>query len=95
MKHIAIVVDWFGPYSSVKDAAKKARNHYEAGLYLVVGKVKHQKNSSRLQYIGIANDLCVRIYSSDGIKDVTRDRKIWLGEVASIGGLMLTSCSYH
>jgi hypothetical protein len=43
MKHVAIVVDWFGPYTSVKDAACAARKDDTASLYLVVGKVKHQK----------------------------------------------------
>lgn len=84
MKHVAVDVDWYGPYVSVKEAAQKARGYYGAGLYLVIGKVRHQKNSSCPQYIGIARELANRLYTSAGIKEVTRDRRIWLGEVASI-----------
>lgn len=85
MKHVAIVVDWFGPYGSVTEAAKVARSDYSAGLYVVVGKRKHQKSAACLQYVGIAKDLAARMYTSAGIKDVTRDRRIWLGEVGSLG----------
>lgn len=85
MKHIAVVVDWFGPYLNVKAAASKARSEYDAGLYLVIGKIRHQKKPASLQYVGIAKDLSARMYSSAGVQGVSRDRKIWLGEVASVG----------
>ena len=43
-KHVAIVVDWFGPYD-LESAKKAAKENFENGLYLLVGKAKYQKRS--------------------------------------------------
>lgn len=34
MKHIAILIDWYGPYGSVKEANKAAKESFEAGQSL-------------------------------------------------------------
>ncbi|MBI5189776.1 MAG: hypothetical protein HZA22_03755 [Nitrospirae bacterium] len=84
-KHLAIVVDWFGPYT-LEAATKAAKGQFDSGLYMVIGKKKNQKSESKLQYIGIANDLSSRVCSShECIELVTRERKIWLGEVVTNG----------
>jgi hypothetical protein len=83
-KHVVIAVDWFGPYdrASAKEAAK---TDYENGLYLLIGKAKHQK-TSKLQYIGIASQLYQRLAGPHPIIDkISQELQIWLGEVASFG----------
>jgi hypothetical protein len=82
-KHLTITVDWFGPYTSVEEAATAAKEDFEDGLYLVAGKRKSQHGKPCLQYVGIAKRLATRLFTSEGVKSVTRDRKIWLGEISS------------
>lgn len=84
MKHIALVVDWYGPYSY--EGAQNASDDFAAGLYMVFGKVKHQKVISIPQYIGVASSLKKRLTNNHHkIHEVTRDRKFWLGEIGSVG----------
>lgn len=84
-KHIAIVVDWFGPFS-FEQARAIARAHFADGLYMLIGKVKYQKANPKLQYIAVAKGLYARLgRQHHAVPKLTRDLKIWLGEVASIG----------
>lgn len=46
-KHLTITVDWFGPYTSVEEAAAAAKEDFEDGLYLVAGKRKSQHGKPR------------------------------------------------
>lgn len=86
MKSITAIIDWYGPYS-LEEAHQASSSDYNDGLYAVIGKLKYQR-SPRMQYVGIANDLCTRLNSyHDKILQVIRDnaseRGIWLGEVSS------------
>lgn len=85
MSHVALIVDWYGPYSYEK-AKTSAKNDFCDGLYMVIGKTKHQKASTAIQYIGVAKDLCSRLCNGHHkIHEVTRERKFWLGEIGSVG----------
>ena len=59
-KHVAIVVDWFGPYD-LESAKKAAKEDFENGLYMLVGKTKYQKSDAMLEYVGIASTLYSRL----------------------------------
>lgn len=86
MNHIAIVIDWFGPYNSIAGAQAVARKDYGGGLYMAIGKQRYQKKPATLQYIGIANELSFRVSEShQKLTEVAQSLKIWLGEVASTG----------
>jgi hypothetical protein len=85
MRQIAIVIDWFGPYS-LETAKKMAREEFDSGLYMVIGKQKYQKSNAKLQYIGIAtwleNRLC---YAHETLCKIEHVHQVWLGEVVSTG----------
>jgi hypothetical protein len=59
-KHVAIITDWYGPYS-LSDAKGVARENFGAGAYVAFGKRRHQKSSSQFQYIGISSILAKRL----------------------------------
>ena len=80
MKTYTALIDWYGPYT-LEEA--QAAPGYTDGLYMVIGKLKNKKRS-HLQYIGIAKDLNSRLNGNHHkIPEVTRDKVIWLGELAS------------
>lgn len=82
---IAIVVDWYGPFSSFDEAANKLSGYgLDEGLYLAIGKRKGQRQK-RLQYVGISQDVKDRIdpRKHHRLKFITRDLYLWVGEVAS------------
>jgi hypothetical protein len=84
-RHIAIVVDWFGPFG-FEEARAIARADFADGLYMLIGKVKYQKANAKLQYIGVAKGLYARLSRQHhAVPRLTRDLNIWLGEVASMG----------
>jgi len=84
VSHIAIVVDWYGPYS-FDEARLAAKNDYGDGLYLVIGKKKGEWEHY-IQYIGVSQNLSGRVNSAHKkIHMVTCDRTLWLGEIGSIG----------
>jgi len=86
MNHIAIVIDWFGPYRGLEEARAALKKDYEDGLYVGIGKVKHQKGRARIQYVGISKELLSRVCNAHHkLNQITRDQHIWLGEVASVG----------
>ncbi len=41
MKHLAVVVDWYGPYSP-ENALLAARKDYKSGLYIGIGKRRYK-----------------------------------------------------
>jgi hypothetical protein len=86
VKHLIVVVDWYGPYK-YQEAIVLAKSEYGDGLYLCVGKTKHQRGSSVLQYVGITGkELGSRVNANHHkLTLVTRDCEIWLGEVGSLG----------
>lgn len=52
--HIAVVVDWYGPYKI--DEARKAAKEFEGGpsSYMLIGQTKGQKSPAKLQYVGVS-----------------------------------------
>jgi len=84
-KQIAIVVDWYGPYS-IDEAIRVSNSDFGEGLYLLIGKKKHQKSTLSMQYIGIAKNLFNRINNRHHkIPELSQACFIWLGEIASFG----------
>ena len=84
-KHVAIVVDWFGPYD-YGDAFSAACEDFQGGLYMGIGKIKHQKSQAQLQYIGISsNSLSDRLKYHSSLSKLNQELSLWLGEVASFG----------
>ncbi|MCB1565302.1 MAG: hypothetical protein KDI78_06670 [Xanthomonadales bacterium] len=83
-KHLAIVVDWYGPYTP-EQAIAAAAEDFESGLYLGIGKIKHQKAAATPQYVGLSKNIASRLRNHSKLPDITRDTKIWLGEVATAG----------
>lgn len=86
VSHISIVVDWYGPYCKTS-AKKAAKEKFADGLYMLIGKVKHQKTARDLKYIGIAKELHTRVDENKHhkINKVSQECNIWLGEVGTIG----------
>lgn len=82
MKHLAVVVDWYGPYTQA-EARASSRSDYDSGLYLGIGKLKHQKEGSRPQYVGLSKNLSQRLPNHKKLPSITRDARIWLGEVGT------------
>jgi len=84
MKHVAIVVDWYGPYA-VKNALMAAKYDYDKGLYLFIGKRRYQHGQPATQYIGLSKKLSTRLSQQckSKLQEITRDAKLWLGEVGT------------
>ena len=84
-KHVAIVIDWYGPYS-LEEAKVATKEYFGEGLYFLIGKIKYPKKPKELQYIGITKDLFTRIGSAHNkISELSQECSLWLGEVASFG----------
>lgn len=82
-KHLAIVVDWYGPFTvqDALDAAKK--DGFKAGLYVGTGKTPYARGDAKPQYIGLSKQLSTRLKNHHKLPSISRDAKIWLGEVAT------------
>jgi len=84
-KHVAIIIDWYGPYT-LTDAKKVAKESFGAGGYVALGKQKNKRGPSLFQYIGISSKLAQRLTEDHAkLRLITRNRILWLGEVASTG----------
>lgn len=85
LRHLVTVIDWYGPYD-FEEAKKEAGCQFNSGLYLCTGQLPRQRGKPKIQYIGIASILGTRVTERHHkLNDVTRQRKIWLGEVTSLG----------
>lgn len=82
MKHLAVVIDWYGPYT-VTEALKVSKYDYSSGLYVGIGKLHYAHGASKLQYIGLSKNLSRRLANHHKLPEITRDTKLWLGEVAT------------
>jgi len=82
MKHLAVVVDWYGPYSR-DEALYAARHDYGPGLYVGIGKCHYQHGDPVPQYIGLSKTLGARLSQHPKLPEITRGARIWLGEVAT------------
>ena len=83
IKPVVALIEWFGPYSL--EGAKEATSEfdYEDGLYIVIGKLNGQR-ASQIQYVGLASNLRSRLSGNHhAIHKVTKDQKLWLGEIIS------------
>ena len=86
-KQLAVIVDWYGPYNTLKEANMAAGDEYKDGLYMVIGRQRYQRGDSQLQYLGISDSLCERLHECHRkIQKVTRERRLWLGVVSSLFG---------
>ncbi|MDO9067908.1 MAG: hypothetical protein Q7W05_05575 [Deltaproteobacteria bacterium] len=83
MKHLAVVIDWYGPYTSSEEAIAAAKSDYNQGLYVGIGKRRYEHGSSKPQYIGLSKNLANRLESHQKLPEITREIKLWLGEVAT------------
>lgn len=83
MKHLAIVIDWYGPYSMSQALEASKNNGYGAGLYVGIGKQYNERGLSNPQYIGLSRNLAARLSNHQTLPKITRDLKIWLGEIAT------------
>ena len=85
MRHLVTVIDWYGPYD-FEEAKSVARNDFYSGLYLCTGRCKYERGRPKIQYVGIAQKaMHTRVNDAHHkLSLVTKDRKIWLGEVSSL-----------
>ena len=84
MAHVAVCVDWYGPYRSIPDA-KKAADEMGEGLYVGIGKTKHGRKI-KIHYVGVSGNLGGRLNNSHHkLSHITREVAIWVGEVSSAG----------
>lgn len=81
----AVVVDWYGPYDSVK-AARAAIRLWDLGevLYMAAGTVGRQ-TVPKLQYVGITKGFESRMNTDHKIRTTVKEEglSIYLGEVSS------------
>jgi len=79
---VAIVVDWLGPFRSLKDARTLARKfHFGDALYLATGKLRYQRNRS-MQYVGISGQIEQRLHEGR-FSRIAAQLEIWVGSIAS------------
>lgn len=83
MRHLAIVIDWYGPYSISEALHASKHDGYGSGLYMGIGKQLNERGTGQPQYIGLSKNLAARLANHHKLPDITRDAKIWLGEVAT------------
>jgi hypothetical protein len=88
MSAVAIVVDWFGPFTTLKAARTQIGVHQlDEGLYLAIGRGQYKtqfKHKADLQYVGISKAAKGRLHN-DRFPEIKRDRtfRLWLGRVSS------------
>ncbi|MGM0703875.1 MAG: hypothetical protein ACQEUG_15955 [Pseudomonadota bacterium] len=82
-KALTAIIDWYGPYS-VEEAKEAAKQDYDDGLYMIIGRRKWQRGT-HLQYIGLASNLYRRLHTTRYVQDQEEitEHELWLGEVAS------------
>jgi hypothetical protein len=84
--HIGIVVNWYGPYKGIQEARTAAKNDYEDGLYLFIGRKKHQKSPPKPLYVGLSGYLLYRLTTQhEKLPYIAGEPLVWLGEIASHG----------
>ena len=72
----SIVINWHGPV-----AAEEIDSYHEGGLYVITG-YKHYGRKDKIQYIGITErSFSARFDRHHKIKQVVRNRRIWVGEI--------------
>lgn len=84
--HVAVVIDWFGPFKGIQEANEAAEENLTEGLYLFIGKAKHQKSPPKILYVGVSEFLPGRLTPQHHkLPNISGDPLIWLGGIASYG----------
>lgn len=84
MAHVAISVDWYGPYGSITEAQSKRRD-YREGLYVAIGQ-KKIGDRERILYIGLSNNPAGRVGNNHPtLASIEGHFHLWLGEISSTG----------
>ncbi|VVT00448.1 hypothetical protein [Erythrobacter sp. EC-HK427] len=81
----AVVVDWYGPYGSVKESRTAIRDWgFGEVLYMAAGTVGRQ-SVPKLQYVGITSGFENRLNTRHKIRTTVEDEglSIYIGEVSS------------
>lgn len=97
MKHIAVKIDWYGPYTSVLAAQAAAKSDFNGGLYLAIGALEG-KPKNKIRYVGLSKNLFSRVNAKhSALSQFVGEHQIWLGEVASTGipGPKIQSTDLH
>jgi hypothetical protein len=84
--HIAVVIDWYGPYHGIQEAKKAAKSDWVDGFYLLIGKEKYQKSPPKLLYVGISDYLPDRVTPQHPILPyISGEPMVWLGYIVTYG----------
>ena len=76
MEFESIVINWHGPV-----APEEVDDYHEGGLYVITGYKRYERND-QIQYIGITErNFSSRLDRHHKINKVTRDRRIWVGQI--------------
>jgi len=79
MSHIAIKINWYGPYMQEQVDAIEDGN----GLYLLTGKRKYQRDDPKIQYFGITERPFRERLNNyhHKLSEITKELEIWLGYI--------------
>lgn len=81
----AAIIDWYGPYGSVKQAKAAVRKGgFGEVLYLAIGSIDRQK-TAHIQYVGITLDFTVRLGTGHTIRQYVQEEglSLYLGVISS------------
>lgn len=78
---LLIAINWYGPYTTIEAARKAARDDYNDGLYIALGKRSASRN--QMDYIGISKNLGNRLSGPHHTLSKIKLSQIWLGEVVT------------
>lgn len=82
IQHDTIIIQWRGPYTYEQIEADPQLGKSN-GLYLISGKIKHQKADAEIKYCGITETSFLKRFKNDNHKlwDINREQQIWLGTI--------------
>jgi hypothetical protein len=81
----AVVVDWYGPYGSIKAArAAFRKDGFGEVLYMAAGTIDRQ-SVPKLQYVGITKDFELRMNTEHKVRTMIKEEglSLYIGEVSS------------
>lgn len=89
MKHVAVVIDWYGPYT-LNEAETRAAEDFQGGLYLGIGRsgpFRGVFRSIRPLYVGKSDGSIADRLNADHhkLRLIKSYRSIWLGDIISGG----------
>ena len=83
MKQVAIVVDWYGPFSEEEAIKYIKKEKIDHAIYTVIGKQKCKRGNDKIQYIGLSKQTYSRLLNHSKIEHVTQNKQIWIGKISS------------